>query len=413
MPFALRAVLFTVFLVVVLGGLGLHLSWRSQRSFGVRLGRTLIALLVVGVLSTLLARAGVLGGATPFFGSLGAVLVLGVLISSVLLWPYELGRALLALGRAARRLVAGSPAELAPPPASEGPDLTPATATAPWAQGRRSFVEQVAVGGALTVGFGASTYGGLFGRHDYALETVPIKLAKLPRALDGFTIVQLSDIHFGTYVGEREFRSGLELVRRARPDLVVLTGDLVDHDPSYARELGRFVHELRAASKRGVCAIPGNHDYYAGVEHVLRSLRESGAEVLVNRHVRIGDRGGSFVLGGCDDVMAEGFGGQGPDVEATFRGADPELARVLLSHNPSHYTSAHEHADLVLSGHTHGGQITLFINPAELVLAHGYVRGHYLRGASQLYVNRGFGTAGPPARVGSPPEVTKLVLTSA
>ncbi|HEX6241955.1 MAG TPA: hypothetical protein VFZ61_13695 [Polyangiales bacterium] len=85
---------------------------------------------------------------------------------------------------------------------------------------------------------------------------------------------------------------------------------------------------------------------------------------------------------------------------------------MLLSHNPGYFPISRTHADLTLSGHTHGGQITLFINPAELLLQHGLVRGHYLRGDSQIYVNRGFGTAGPPTRVGSRPEITKLVLTT-
>jgi hypothetical protein len=112
-----------------------------------------------------------------------------------------------------------------------------------------------------------------------------------------------------------------------------------------------------------------------------------------------------------DDVVAHGPG-RGPDLQRAFAGATPELARVLLSHNPGYFPVSRDHADLTLSGHTHGGQITLFINPAELLLQHGLVRGHYLRGESQIYVNRGFGTAGPPTRVGSRPEVTKLVLTS-
>jgi uncharacterized protein len=93
-----------------------------------------------------------------------------------------------------------------------------------------------------------------------------------------------------------------------------------------------------------------------------------------------------------------------------FAAAPPDLARVLLSHNPAFFPTSRTHADLTLSGHTHGGQVTLFINPAELVLRHGLVRGHYTVEGSQLYVNRGFGTAGPPARIGSPPEITRLVL---
>jgi predicted MPP superfamily phosphohydrolase len=393
----LRIVMFTIVLTLVLVSVGLHVTRRTRTTLGMpRLARVLFALVMVGIVVTTLSRAGLVGALEPYAGAVGGAIVLGAMVSSVLLWPYELASALRALVARVRRRVAPEAEAVA---AAEAP-------------GRRDFIGQVTVGGALSLGFGASAYGSLFGRHDYALETVPIVLPKLPQKLDGFSIVQLSDIHVGTYVGEREFKSGLELVRRARPDIIVLTGDLVDHDPRYAAQLGRFAQALRGIARHGIYAIPGNHDYYTGVDEVLNTLRETGTEVLVNRHVRIGDGAASFVLGGVDDVVAAGFGGHGPDLARTFAGASPDLARVLLSHNPSFFPSVQEHADLVLSGHTHGGQITLFINPAELVLRHGFVRGHYLRDQGQLYVNRGFGTAGPPARVGSPPEITKLILTS-
>jgi predicted MPP superfamily phosphohydrolase len=321
------------------------------------------------------------------------------------LWPFELWQLLTRLFHFAR-----GPRHEQRAATSELPAQAP-VAEAPALPERRTFLAQATVGSALSIGFGASSYGALFGRHDYELESVAIKLDKLPRELDGFTIVQLSDIHVGLYVSERELNAGLELVKKARPDIVVLTGDLVDHDPRYAPLLGRFARSLRGIARRGVFAIPGNHDYYAGASEVLHNLREAGTEVLLNRHVQLGDAKG-FVLGGVDDVVGAGYGSQGPDLGSAFAGANPDLARVLLSHNPSFYKAAHAHADLVLSGHTHGGQITLFVNPAELVLRHGLVRGLYAHGDSQIYVNRGFGTAGPPARVGSPPEVSKLILTS-
>jgi predicted MPP superfamily phosphohydrolase len=387
----------TTGLVVML--LGLHVQGRATRFLGLskRHARAALAVFALGVLSALAARLMPDGGLSRGLGTFGAVVTLGIIISSILLWPFELVRLLARIVRALRGLVVSQSA----PPAQ------------PSEPARREFLAQTTVGSALAVGFGASSYGALFGRHDYSLDTVPIKLEKLPRELDGFSIVQLSDLHVGLFVNEQELRAGLELVKSARPDLIVLTGDLVDHDVRYADQLARFVRKLESVSKRGVFAIPGNHDYYAGASEVMQALREAGAQVLLNRHVRIGDASKSFVLAGVDDVSAQGYRGAGPDLVQAFRDAPPELARVLLSHNPSYYPRASRDADLVLSGHTHGGQITLFINPAELVLGHGYVRGHYWHGASQIYVNRGFGTAGPPARVGSPPEVTRIILTSA
>ena len=340
-------------------------------------------------------------------GAFGGAVVLGIAITSVLLVPVEIGRALAGGVRRLRRFRASRREDarmhdLAPSPAPTAVEPLPA---------RREFIAQVAAGSALSLGMGSAAYGTLFGRHDYTVETVPIKLEKLPRQLDGLTIVQLSDIHVGTFVGERELAAARALVRDAKPDLVVLTGDLIDHDVHYAPVLARFARALADHARFGVFAIPGNHDHYAGADTVLRHLRGAGTEVLLNRHVRVGGADAAIVLAGLDDVAGPNHGGAGPQLARTFEGAPPELARVLLSHNPAYFPTSHPHADLTLSGHTHGGQISLFINTAALVLRHGLVRGHYSVDGSQLYVNRGFGTAGPPARIGSPPEVTKLVLT--
>jgi len=271
---------------------------------------------------------------------------------------------------------------------------------------------KLATTSAFGVGISASSYGVLFERHDYALETVPLRLARLPSVLSGLTIVQLSDIHVGTFVGEAELNAARDLVRAAKPDLVVLTGDLLDHDPYYAPVLARFVRSLGPLARYGVYASLGNHDHYAGAQVVSEHLTQAGAQVLLNRHVSIGDAGGRIVLAGLDDVAAPRFGGLGPNLHDAFAEAAPDAARVLLSHNPSYFETSRSHADLTLSGHTHGGQIALFVNTAALVLRHGLVRGHYSVEGSQLYVNRGFGTAGPPVRIGSSPEVTRIVLTT-
>lgn len=344
---------------------------------------------------------GRVGALAPYLGALAAMIVLSVLVSTALLWPYEIVTGLMWFVRRLRRKSPKSAAELVDPQQLEQPVDT----------SRRTFVHRVAIGGAVSVGAGATVYGTLFGRHDYTLETVPIKLAKLPRELSGFRIVQLSDIHVGSFVGEYELSRGLALVKSAKPDLIVLTGDLIDHDIRYVEQLGRFARALDSLAPHGVFAVMGNHDMYTGVERVESVLARAGAEVLTNRHVLIGQGKKSFALAGLDDVTGAHLSGRGPRMNLAFGGVPEELPIVALSHNPGYYTQSHAYADLTLSGHTHGGQISLFINPAELVLRHGFVRGHYMKGDSQLYVNRGFGTAGPPTRVGSPPEVTCIVLT--
>jgi predicted MPP superfamily phosphohydrolase len=259
------------------------------------------------------------------------------------------------------------------------------------------------------VGATAAGYGAIFGRHEYVIEEVPVPLPGLARVLDGFTIVQLSDIHVGLFVGPKELRAAVELVQRARPDLVVVTGDLVDHELCYLPELGAFLRRLAALAPGRLVVVPGNHDYYAGIQPTLATARAAGARVLFNDGFRIGERSGGFALVGVDDVWAARHGG-GPDLDAALAAVPEDLPRVLLCHNPSFFPKAAGRVALQLSGHTHGGQVNLGVPLASFALPYGYVAGEYRREGSRLYVNRGFGTAGPPARLGAPPEVTRVVL---
>jgi hypothetical protein len=274
---------------------------------------------------------------------------------------------------------------------------------------RRQIIEQAVVGSALAVGGTSTAYGALFGRHDYDLSTVSVPIPGLSKASDGFTLVQLSDIHLGQMVGEAEMRAAEELVRKAKGDLIVLTGDLVDHDPRYNERLGRLVRRL--GEIKPVYVIPGNHDYYTGVDEVLGTVRKAGGTVLVNEAtVLLGEKGG-FVLAGLDDGRGEPRGG-GPDLARALAGVRSEAPRIVLSHNPKTFLDNAGQIALQLSGHTHGGQVSVAIPAAKVILRHDYIRGLYQDKGSHLYVNRGFGTAGPPVRVGSPPEVTRVVLVS-
>lgn len=281
--------------------------------------------------------------------------------------------------------------------------------------GRRSFLSRAAYGTALATGVGHSVYAFARGRHDYVIEELVVRIRDLPPQLEGLTIAQISDIHVGTFVGERELRSGLELIARAQPDLIALTGDLIDHDPSRAPTLGRFTRQLTELNPRfGVVGIPGNHDYYTDVETVLSTLRSSGVTVLRNSAIELRDGDARIGLLGTDDLWAERDNwGTRYDLEATLAAAPRDCPRILLCHNPDAFEEAAPHVDLQLSGHTHGGQVNFVVRPIDLVGHHPFVAGHYVRGEGQLYVNRGFGTVGPPARLYAPPEITKIVLTRA
>jgi hypothetical protein len=275
---------------------------------------------------------------------------------------------------------------------------------------RRQLVE--AAGGVAFIGATGSMlgWGAVRGRHAYELVELPVRIAGLPRSLDGYVIAQVSDLHAGNYVGERDLDEGFELVRRAKPDLVVATGDLVDFDPGFAPLVARKLADL--AARDGVFACLGNHDDYAGADRVLASLRAAGVHALVNegRVVRPGDRGG-FALLGVDDIWSTRYGRPGPKLDAALAMVPDAAPRILLSHNPQSFDRWPGKVALQLSGHTHGGQINPGFRPADLFMR--YVSGLYRAQGTTLYVNRGFGTVGPPSRVGAAPEVTRIVLVAA
>jgi predicted MPP superfamily phosphohydrolase len=287
---------------------------------------------------------------------------------------------------------------------------TPATPPPGSAMTRRQVVE--AAGG---IGFLGATgsmlgWGMVRGRHAFELVELPVRVAALPRALDGYVIAQISDLHVGAYVGEREIAEGLERVREAKPDLVVVTGDLVDFDPRYAALVARKLGEL--APRDGVFAALGNHDYYTGPGDVTAALRAAGVTPLVDdgRVVRSGD-GGGFALLGVDDLWSARYGRGGPQLERALAAVPEGLPRILMSHQPHTIDRWAGKVALQLSGHTHGGQINPGFRPADLLLR--YVAGEYRVEGTVLYVNRGFGTVGPPSRVCAPPEVTRIVLVAA
>ncbi|HEX3346309.1 MAG TPA: metallophosphoesterase [Polyangiaceae bacterium] len=286
----------------------------------------------------------------------------------------------------------------------------PAPAPVEGAMSRRQVVE--AVGGVAMIGATGSTlaWGALRGRHDYQLVELPVRLAALPRALDGYVIAQISDLHTGHYMGERDLDEGFERVRAAKPDLLVVTGDLVDFDPRFAPMLARKLADL--APRDGVFACLGNHDYYTGASDVLDALRAAGVGALVNQGTVVRPRdGGGFALLGVDDRWGGRYEGPGPRLDEAIAMVPGALPRILLSHQPVTVDRWAGKVALQLSGHTHGGQINPGFRPADFFMS--YVAGLYRVGGTSLYVNRGFGTVGPPSRVGAPPEVTRIVLVAA
>lgn len=417
-------VVFLVLLLAALGGINLHVFRWARNAFG--LGRTgqviLKSVLWAAVAGMILGRvAGRFwpGGPSTALIAVASTVELAVIISFAFLLVADLGLFLLDLPARIRRLRTRDAAAVAPvavPAAELAPSSTPAL-TVP----RRAFMMQAAAGSAFLIGGSSSLYGALKGRSDYAIEEIALELPGLGRGFDGFSIVQLSDIHIGAFTGQAELNIAEELVRKARADLIVLTGDLLDNDSRLAPELGRFVRRLGALARHGVVAITGNHDYFAGDSEMAAAITGGGGRILRNEGLVIGSAGAGIALLGVDDVWARRQGLGGPDLERAVAALPQvegriapalDLPRVLLCHNPSYFAESAGKVALQLSGHTHGGQINLGLRPADYLLPGGWVAGRYDQNGSVLYVNRGFGTVGPPARLQAPPEVTRIVLSA-
>jgi hypothetical protein len=243
-----------------------------------------------------------------------------------------------------------------------------------------------------------------------ALKRLDIWLERWPVSLDGFRIVQLSDIHIGPIRG-REFSQHLvERVNALSPDLVAVTGDLVDGSVSkLAPDVAPF-GSLHA--RHGVFFVTGNHDHYSGAARWCDVVRGLGIRVLRNERVTLTIDEVAFELAGVDDHRS-GFetSGAGEDLDAALAELSPERAVILLAHDPSTFKRASSMGvDLQISGHTHGGQIWPFAYFVRIAVP--FVAGLYRRGSAQLYVSRGAGFWGPPMRLFAPAEITEIRLRS-
>jgi len=233
---------------------------------------------------------------------------------------------------------------------------------------------------------------------------VTVSLANLPPDASGFTLVQLSDLHLGRLTRLDRLHAIVGQVNATAADLVVITGDLADAD---AGRDGEFCEGLKPISARhGVVAVPGNHDYAAGIERFLRLARCSNITVLRNERLSIG---GAIQVAGLDEAAGRSFAEGGPNLDKALAGCDPGRPVVLLWHMPYGFDrAARKHVDLQLSGHTHGGQIP----PMDLLvwLTTPYSSGFYEKGGSRLYVSDGTGTWGPPMRLFSRNEIVRFTL---
>lgn len=239
----------------------------------------------------------------------------------------------------------------------------------------------------------------------FVVRRVRVPLATLPAAGEGYTIVQLTDVHIGPTLG-RDFAE--RVVRGANalePDLIVITGDLVDGTVDALRAHVQPLGQLRATD--GVYFVTGNHEYYWDADAWVGHVKSLGIRPLRNERVTVR---GAFELAGVDDVTAAGMlRGHGEDMAAAVAGRDPALPLVLLAHHPrAAERAAAVGADLQLSGHVHGGQMLPLGWLARIREPH--IAGLFRVRDMWLYVSQGTGYWGPPLRVGTTAEITHITL---
>lgn len=302
--------------------------------------------------------------------------------------------------------------------------------------GRRRFVQgATTLAGAVPFGIGA--YGFFIGRHEYQVHEVELPINGLPRELDGLRIAQLSDIHIGSYMSGADVRRAVGMANELNPDLSVVTGDFVTgpHDP-----LVTCISELVGLrAPLGVWGCNGNHEIYANAqERAAELFARHGMKLLRAENAELSWHGGKFNLIGVDYQLARSYSGRPLTMLAHVAPlVRRDIPNILLSHNPNSFPrSAELGIELMLTGHTHGGQVRVEIlhrtlSPARFLTT--YIEGLYKRPLGSLselkddeawsaaptapsalvYVNRGLGTIGAPVRIGVPPEISLLTLRCA
>jgi predicted MPP superfamily phosphohydrolase len=283
---------------------------------------------------------------------------------------------------------------------------------APTDAGRRQALARITGGVVTAMVVGEVGLGVAEALSAVPIVDVPFTLTRWPRALDGYTILQLTDLHVGATIGRARVAELVARTNAAAPDLIVLTGDLVDGSVAEIGDAVAPLGDLRAPD--GVFAITGNHEYYSGVDAWIDFLAARGIPFLRNQRVAITRAGATFDLAGVDDHSAARFGhGHGADLPRALAGRDPLRPLVLLAHQPRQIrdTTGFD-VDLQLSGHTHGGQVWPWHYLVSLQQG-GLIAGRYRFGGTQLYVSRGAGYWGPPIRFGAPAELTRVILRGA
>jgi predicted MPP superfamily phosphohydrolase len=278
---------------------------------------------------------------------------------------------------------------------------------------RRKFI---IAGGAAAAGL--ALYSGEIARHEIDIVLRTFNIHNLPTPFHGFRIAQLSDIHLDEFTEPFFLERIVSKVNALAPDLVLLTGDFITHGSLTFVAGGHAIHRcaeiLTTLTAPHRYAVLGNHDVAFNAKAVSRALATYGTPVLINQHVPIERNGARLWLSGLDDP-----GTSNPDLDLAVP-AKPDGPVLLMAHEPDFADDVIAHprgplVDLMLAGHSHGGQIRLPLLGAMILPPMGrkYPEGFYQLNRMQLYVNRGIGTVGLPFRLNCPPEITLITLQPA
>ena len=290
----------------------------------------------------------------------------------------------------------------------------------------RYFIASIAA----AVPFILLPYGILVNRHRYQVRNVDVPIENLPETLEGLRIVQISDIHSGSFFDPKGFAKGVAMINDLKPDLIFFTGDLVNNR---AVEFLPFVETFSGLkSTFGVYSVLGNHDYgdyvhwksreakIKNLQQLIDIQRSLGWKLLLNEHDVVGIGQAKVAVIGVENYSAKlRFPKYGDLAKAISEMGKVDL-QLLLSHDPSHWQNQivtdYKHIDITFSGHTHGMQFGIEIggwqwSPIKYVYEEW--AGLYTSGKQFLYVNRGFGVLGYPGRLGILPEITMMTISRA
>jgi predicted MPP superfamily phosphohydrolase len=275
----------------------------------------------------------------------------------------------------------------------------------------RREVLKLTAASATAVGLGGLSYG--FAVRDHVeVSRVTVGIANLPAGFDGLTIAQLSDIHHGPYTGLEYIRRCVEITNNLKPDVIALTGDFTFAGKKHVAPCAEALRELKA--RVGVYAVLGNHDYYVGASHVAQALKNAGCNVLIDGLDTLESRGDRLWLVGVDDLY---YGSTNP--KQLLRDVPREAAKVVLAHNPDfieEFAARSQPIDLMIAGHTHGGQIRFpLLGAPQISSEYGqrYAMGLNRKDTMQVYTTRGIGTILLPTRFDCPPEIVLFTLRQA